>query len=124
MPSLILKSELQGSYKIWIPLIFYFIDKFLTIFQLNLIVLFTYFLQPPSDTDKKVSTSNGDGDGHGDGEKEHDGDGADNYDELEQGYEDMEQEDDMGTYSNNVLNFENEDDGYGYDYDNGDDDEY
>jgi hypothetical protein len=124
MPSLILKSELQGSYKIWIPLIFYFIDKFLTIFQLNLIVVFTYFLQPPSDTDKKVSTSNGDGDGHGDGEKEHDGDGADNYDELEQGYEDMEQEDDMGTYSNNVLNFENEDDGYGYDYDNGDDDEY
>jgi hypothetical protein len=122
MPSLILKSDLQGSYKIWIPLIFYFIDKFLTIFQLNLIVLFTYFLQPPSDTDKKVSTSNGDGDG--DGEKEHDGDGADNYDELEQGYEDMEQEDDMGTYSNNVLNFENEDDGYGYDYDNGDDDEY
>jgi hypothetical protein len=47
---------------------------------------------------------------------------ADNYDELEQGYEDMEQEDDMGTYSNNVLNFENEEDGYGYDvYDNGDD---
>jgi hypothetical protein len=70
-------------------------------------VLFTYFLRPPSDTDKKVSTSNGDGDG----EKEHDGDGADNYDELEQGYEDMEQEDEMGTYSNNVLNFENEDDG-------------
>ena len=82
--------------------------------------MFTYFLQPPSDTDKKVSTSNGDGDG----EKEHDVDGADNYDELEQGYEDMEQEDGMGTYSNNVLNFENEDDGYGYDYDNGDDDEY
>jgi hypothetical protein len=71
-------------------------------------VLFTYFLQPPSDKDKKVSTSNGDGDG----EKEHDGDGADIYDELEQGYEDMEQEDEMGTYSNNVLNFVNEEDGY------------
>lgn len=84
--------------------------------------MFTYFLQPPSDSDKKLRASNGDDNakGQSDGEKERDGDIADNYDELEQGYEDMEQEDDMGTYSN-VMHFENEEDVYGYDYDNGED---
>jgi hypothetical protein len=88
----------------------------------QLIVLFTYFLQPPSDSDKKLKPSNGDDNAKGksDGEKERDGDIADNYDELEQGYEDMEQEDDMGTYGN-VMHFENEEDVYGYDYDNGED---
>lgn len=84
--------------------------------------MFTFFLQPPSDPDKKVGASNGDGNakGQSDGEKEHDGDITDNYDELAQGDEDMEQEDAMGTYSN-VLHFENEEDAYDYDDDNGED---
>ncbi|XP_059463581.1 uncharacterized protein LOC132192306 [Corylus avellana] len=93
--------------------------------KINYDVLETLFAdKPASDTDKKVISSNGDDNGtakgQNDGEKEHDGDRADNiYDELEQGYEDMEQED------GNVFNFENEENGYGYgygyDYDNGED---
>ncbi|XP_062161216.1 uncharacterized protein LOC133868359 isoform X1 [Alnus glutinosa] len=91
--------------------------------KINYDVLETLFAdKPPSDSDKKLKPSNGDDNAKGksDGEKERDGDIADNYDELEQGYEDMEQEDDMGTYGN-VMHFENEEDVYGYDYDNGED---
>lgn len=72
--------------------------------------------------DKKPKASNGDSDakGQSDGEKEHDGDITDNYEELGQGFEDMEQEDVTGTYGSE-LHLENEEDVYGYEYDNGED---
>lgn len=81
-----------------------------------------YSCQPPSDLDKKPKASNGDSDakGQSDGEKEHDGDITDNYEELGQGFEDMEQEDVTGTYGSE-LHLENEEDVYGYEYDNGED---
>ncbi|KAF3968269.1 hypothetical protein CMV_007814 [Castanea mollissima] len=83
--------------------------------KINYDVLETLFTNnPPSDSNKKAKASNDDGDGdatgQSDGEKEHDGDITDNYDEPGQGYEDIEQEDDTGIYSN----------GLHYKYDNGD----
>uniref|UniRef100_A0A2N9EP25 Brf1 TBP-binding domain-containing protein n=1 Tax=Fagus sylvatica TaxID=28930 RepID=A0A2N9EP25_FAGSY len=75
--------------------------------------------KPPSDSNKKAKTANGDGDvtGQSDGEKEHNEHITDNYDELGEGYEDMDQEDAIGPYGNGLV-FENEEDVY--DYDNGD----
>ena len=52
--------------------------------------------------------------------REHDGDITDNYDEPGQGYEDMEQENDTGIYSNG-LHYENGEDFDDFNYDNGDD---
>ncbi|KAM4099963.1 hypothetical protein ACJW30_05G032300 [Castanea mollissima] len=93
--------------------------------KINYDVLETLFTNdPPSDSNKKAKASNDDGDGdatgQSDGEKEHDGDITDNYDEPGQGYEDMEQEDDTGIYSNG-LHYENGGDFDDYNYDNGDD---
>ncbi|KAB1221945.1 Transcription factor IIIB 90 kDa subunit [Morella rubra] len=91
--------------------------------KINYDVLETLFAEkPPSDLDKKPKASNGDSDakGQSDGEKEHDGDITDNYEELGQGFEDMEQEDVTGTYGSE-LHLENEEDVYGYEYDNGED---
>ena len=48
---------------------------------------------------------------------------TDNYEELGQGYEDMEQEDARGIYSNG-LHYENKEDFDDYNYDNGDDEYY
>nr|POE45020.1 hypothetical protein CFP56_77463 [Quercus suber] len=76
--------------------------------------------KPPSDLNKKAKASNGDG---SDGEKEHDRDITDNYEELGQGYEDMEPEDATRIYSNG-LHYENEEDFDDYNYDNGDDEYY
>ncbi|XP_023894350.1 uncharacterized protein LOC112006300 isoform X1 [Quercus suber] len=93
--------------------------------KINYDVLETLFTNdPPSDSNKKAKASNDDGDGdatgQSDGEKEHDGDITDNYDEPGQGYEDMEQENDTGIYSNG-LHYENGEDFDDYNYDNGDD---
>ncbi|GMY37379.1 transcription factor iiib 90 kda subunit [Fagus crenata] len=88
--------------------------------KINYDVLETLFSNdPPSDSNKKAKTANGDGDvtGQSDGEKEHNEHITDNYDELGEGYEDMDQEDAIGPYGNGLL-FENEEDVY--DYDNGD----
>ncbi|XP_030971582.1 transcription factor IIIB 60 kDa subunit-like isoform X3 [Quercus lobata] len=93
--------------------------------KINYDVLETLFTNdPPSDSNKKAKASNDDGDGdatgQSDGEKEHDGDITDNYDEPGQGFEDMEQEDDTGIYSNG-LHYENGEDFDDYNYDNGND---
>ncbi|XP_050287007.1 uncharacterized protein LOC126725978 isoform X3 [Quercus robur] len=93
--------------------------------KINYDVLETLFTNdPPSDSNKKAKASNDDGDGdatgQSDGEKEHDGDITDNYDEPGQGYEDMEQENDTGIYSNG-LHYENGEDFDDFNYDNGDD---
>uniref|UniRef100_A0A7N2R4V1 Brf1 TBP-binding domain-containing protein n=1 Tax=Quercus lobata TaxID=97700 RepID=A0A7N2R4V1_QUELO len=89
--------------------------------KINYDVLETLFANdPPSDSNKKAKASNGDG---SDGEKEHDRDTTDNYEELGQGYEDMEQEDATRIYSNG-LHYENEEDFDDYNYDNGDDEYY
>ncbi|KAG7943401.1 hypothetical protein I3843_15G036600 [Carya illinoinensis] len=91
--------------------------------KINYDVLETLFAEKPSsDSNKKLKASNDDGDakGQSNGEKEHDGDITDNYDELGQGYENLEQEDVNGTYGNELhADFENEEDVYGYNYDNG-----
>ncbi|XP_030971818.1 transcription factor IIIB 90 kDa subunit-like isoform X2 [Quercus lobata] len=93
--------------------------------KINYDVLETLFTNdPPSDSNKKAKASNDDGDGdateQSDGEKEHDGDITDNYDEPGQGYEDMEQENDTGIYSNG-LHYDNGEDFDDFNYDNGDD---
>ncbi|KAG6645375.1 transcription factor IIIB 90 kDa subunit-like isoform X1 [Carya illinoinensis] len=89
--------------------------------KINYDVLETLFTEKPSsDSNKKLKASNDDGDakGQSNGEKEHDGDITDNYDE--QGYGNLEQEDVNGTYGNELhVDFENEEDVYGYNYDNG-----
>ncbi|KAF5468074.1 hypothetical protein F2P56_012255 [Juglans regia] len=91
--------------------------------KINYDVLETLFAEKPSsDSNKKLKASNDDGyaKGQSNGEKEHDGDITDNYDELGQGYENLEQEDVNGTYGNELhAEFENEEDVYGYNYDNG-----
>ncbi|KAK4589921.1 hypothetical protein RGQ29_020482 [Quercus rubra] len=89
--------------------------------KINYDVLETLFANdPPSDSNRKAKASNGDG---SDGEKEHDRDTTDNYEELGQGYEDMEQEDARRIYSNG-LHYENKEDFDDYNYDNGDDEYY
>ncbi|KAF5462797.1 hypothetical protein F2P56_018774 [Juglans regia] len=91
--------------------------------KINYDVLETLFAEKPSsDSNKKLKASNDDGDakGQSNGEKEHDGDITDNYDEPGQGYGNLEQEDVNGTYGNELhVDFENEEDVYGYNYDNG-----
>ncbi|XP_040997422.1 transcription factor IIIB 60 kDa subunit-like isoform X1 [Juglans microcarpa x Juglans regia] len=91
--------------------------------KINYDVLETLFAEKPSsDSNKKLKASNDDGhaEGQSNGEKEHDGDMTDNYDELGQGYENLEQEDVNGMYGNELLaDFENEEDVYGYNYNNG-----